>query len=53
MRNTPLLQTKNALFTTECCAIVNWKDWLVLDWGWVKEHWYQRLTKRIRESFFH
>ena len=53
MRNTPLLQSKNALFTTECWAIVNYKDWPLLDLGWVKEQWHQRLTKRIRESFFH
>jgi hypothetical protein len=25
------------LVTTECWAIVNYKDWPLLDWGWVKE----------------
>jgi hypothetical protein len=25
------------LVTTECRAIVNYKDWPLLDWGWVKE----------------
>ena len=25
------------LVTTECWAIVDYKDWPLLDWGWVKE----------------
>lgn len=30
-------QTGKPLVTTECWAIVDYKDWPLLDWGWVKE----------------
>lgn len=30
-------RTGKPLITTECWAIVNYKDWPLLDWGWVKE----------------
>lgn len=25
------------LYTTECWAVIDWKDWPGLDWGWVKD----------------
>ncbi len=30
-------RTGHPLMTTECWAIVDYKDWPLLDWGWVKE----------------
>ena len=29
--------SKKALATTECWALVDYKDWPLLDWGWIKE----------------
>ncbi len=30
-------RTRKPLVTTECWAIVDWKDWPMLDWQWVKD----------------
>jgi len=30
-------QVNRALITTECWGIVDYKDWPLLDWGWVKD----------------
>ena len=29
--------SKKALATTECWALVDYKDWPLLDWGWIQE----------------
>ncbi|MCX6971161.1 MAG: hypothetical protein NTV93_13555 [Verrucomicrobia bacterium] len=31
------LAHKRPLITTECWGIIDYKDWPLLDWGWVKE----------------
>jgi len=31
------LENKRPVVTTECWGIVDYKDWPMLDWGWVKE----------------
>lgn len=30
-------QARKPLVTTECWAVVDYKDWPLLDWGWIKE----------------
>ena len=38
------------LITTECWSVVDYKDWPLLEWGWIKELCEHGVRTRLRDT---